>query len=1012
MFSLANNTMVHNIKSAIGSSLPEEVERQNSFFEFAQAITPLLDLNELLNKIPEIVVRLIMSKGCALRLYNGVFFKVVSSYGLSPELKMVLLHETDSYIPLQDVFDGHSIILDDSALPIAQSLPLYATPKSIAYVPVKRGEQVIGVIELYDKRGTEQSLTPYFNQADIVKVEGFALLTSLSIDRATIYKENNEHKNDAAAARKRLATLFEGTQSAILTVRRDMTITSVNNMIAFWTNKKTEEIIDRNCMEVFNDPEGLQPQDIALETFISGLPSSKTYDSASRYAELSAYPIEGDNEIQECIIMIRDISDRIIRQNEIINLYKSVTQTKDKLESLIENSADAIITTGLDGIITSWNKSAERIFGFSEAEILGCFIPFLPNFKYDTVKEYLAGIQRGDILKDLEIKGKHKDETPIDISLTISPIKDAYDTVIGITIIARDISRRKIVENELLRSTRKLQHLFFISSAMRSILELEKLLTMILTVVTVKDGLGFNRAILFLYDELHKTLKGTMGVGPSNLTEAHRIWDDLSTDRKSIVDLIEEIEKGPTLKNDGLNALCKDLEIPIDSVATNYLSAAVIEKQAFNVKNVSIDQRADLVLVKKLNTEAYAVIPLIAMDKVIGALWVDNLFNQRQITDDDLEYLTTFADHAATAIESARLFEQVSLAKSELHNIFESISDIVFITDRDMVITKVNKAVCNLMGKELQQIVGQKCYEVFHKQCRPICRCPYTEMLEKRRSIISEVESFYADSKDTFSISMSPIYDSNGVYNATVHIVGNVTEGKQLREQLARMEKVAAIGEMTARVAHEIRNPLSSIGGYARRLQKKLDGPQKEYAQVIVEEVTRLENILRQTLGFVRESKISNEIIDINAILRSVKQLLYSSVRDRIVFEESYCVENIEIRGNPNRLKEVFINLVTNAEQSIQGKGRIGIRSMKDVNTAIIEIEDTGVGIDEEDIKHIFDPFYTTKITGTGLGLAITSKIIEEHKGTIEVTSKVGFGTIFKIKFILKEASNECINSR
>ncbi|MBF0337327.1 MAG: PAS domain S-box protein [Nitrospirae bacterium] len=808
----------------------------------------------------------------------------------------------------------------------------------------------------------------------------------------------------SAMAEKRMAALYDIAQGAILTVGADMTITSANKMIAFWINRSPEDVVGLNCCDVFNDAEGIQPQDVAAETFKSGLPQSDTYSSNRRFAELSAYPIEDDKEIKECIVIIRETTDTVIHQHEIIDLYQSVSQTKDRLESLIENSADAIITTDLDGTVQSWNKSAERIFGFSEEEIAGHFLPFLSDSNGRTFAKYFAAVGQGDILRDIEISGKRKDSGPVEISITISPIKDASDTVTGITLIARDVSRRKIVERELLKSRRKLSHLFFISSVIRSTLALEKLLLMILTVVTAKDGLGFNRAILFLYDEQHGRLRGTMGIGPATLQEAHQIWNDPTLKDKPIVELLEEIEKGTIGRDTFLDRQCRELEISIADEGSNYLSAAVVYKKSFNVTSAQTDPMADPIVVERLGTEAYAVIPLIALGKVIGVLWVDNLFNKQQITGDDLGFISTFADHAAISIESARLFEQVSVAESELHNIFESISESVFITDLDMVITKVNKAVCELLGLQQEQVIGRKCCELFHNQDTTIPQCPYDEMLQRRSSVVSEIEGFYAGSKDTFSVSISPIIDSYGSYTGAVHIAGNVTQGKKLREQLAKMQQIAAMAEMTARVAHEIRNPLSSIGGFARRLQKRLDGPLQDYANIIVEEVTRLETILRQALCFVRESKMSNETIDINSVLRSVRQQMSTTVKDRVVFDEDYSAESLEITGNPNRLKEAFTNIVTNAWQSIQYSGRISIRSRREDDTAIVEIEDTGVGMEEAALSQIFDPFYTTRITGTGLGLAITSKIIEEHRATIDVKSTLGVGTIFKIKFILKEA--------
>ncbi|MBF0521237.1 MAG: PAS domain S-box protein, partial [Nitrospirae bacterium] len=597
-----------------------------------------------------------------------------------------------------------------------------------------------------------------------------------------------------------------------------------------------------------------------------------------------------------------------------------------------------------------------------------------------------------EILKDVETRGTRKDGSRVDISLTISPIKDASGVVTGMSMIARDISLRKSIEEKLVNSNRKFSRLFFISSAMRGTLELDKLLRMILTAVTVSDGLGFNRAIIFLCDEASHMLRGKMGVGPTNHEEAARIWQDLSFEEKSLHSILQEIENGHLSKDSFMDKLSMRLQIPLDSSC--YLSMAVAKKTDYNVKDAAADPLSNPILTQYLGTEAYLVVPIIARNKAIGVLWVDNLFNQRPITEDDAEYLLSFADQAATAIESARLFEQVKLAETELENIFESINDLVYITDMDLNIIKVNKSVCDLTGLTPAQIIGKKCYEVFHNSTEPWPHCSHKQALEKGKSRIIEVEGFYYRTKDTYSVSSSPIYDHHGEFQGTIHIVSNVTEIKSLREQLASIEKVAALGEMSARVAHEIRNPLSSIGGFARRLETKLDEPLKDYAHIIVNEVGRLEALLRQTLSFVRENKIANEKVDINALLHSVVSKTEWPVNRKITIEERYFQKNLEIIGNPGSLKEAVFNIIDNAKQAVAGGGRISVCTKREQNMACIEIEDTGAGITSEELKHLFDPFYTTKTTGAGLGLTIAQKIIEEHKGTIEVNSLVGVGTI------------------
>ena len=321
------------------------------------------------------------------------------------------------------------------------------------------------------------------------------------------------------------------------------------------------------------------------------------------YAELTSYPIkDAAGNVIECIVFIEDITDRVLYHEEILSLYKEVTQTKEYLESLIENSADAIVTSDLDGNITSWNYGAERTFGYTADEAAGKFLLFVPQFLVDAEKEYIGKIKSGETLKDIETLRQRKDGTIIEVSLTLSPIKDTAGEVIGISGITRDISERKRVEKELVRRNQELSRLFFISSAMRGTLELDRLLRMVLTAVTMSDGLGFNRSILFLIDEKKEVIRGAMGVGPASPDEAWQIWEKLSIERKTLPDILHDIETGPLRKDSFLDRLSMGMEIPLDE--KTILTRAVREKTAFNVPDVKEEPLADAVLIQQLGTQA------------------------------------------------------------------------------------------------------------------------------------------------------------------------------------------------------------------------------------------------------------------------------------------------------------------------------------------------------------------------------------------------------------------------
>lgn len=714
--------------------------------------------------------------------------------------------------------------------------------------------------------------------------------------------------------------------------------------------------------------------------------------------EWGVAPFTGED--QKTLLTFASVSATAIENARLyraeIEKEKEVTQTKDYLASLINDSADAIITTDTEGIIISWNKGAEKIYGYTEDEVKGRFLPMVPSFLMDEEKNVMNSIKKKETLRNIETIRQTKNGRLIEVSLTLSPILDHSGNVTGISGISRDISEKKMVEKELIRKNQELSKLFFINSVVRSTLDLDKLLKMVLTVVTMGDGFGFNRAILFLVDESTGTLKGTMGVGPASPEEAKDIW--ISMEGKSLGAIIEEIEKGPFDMDSHLDRLSQSIEIDID--AECILCRCVNEKRPFNIRNARQEPLMDTNIIDILGADTFGIVPLISRDSVIGLIWVDNLFTGRPIKDDDLQFLMGFSSHIASAIENARLFESVSLARTELKNIFESMSDMVYFTDRDLNIKRINQAVVKRLGKPEEEIIGQKCYKIFHGKDSPWEECPHQRSTEYQKPVVGEIEDPYLGG--TFVVSNSPIFDSAHNFVGTVHISRDITEIQTLRERVIHSERMAALGELAARVAHEIRNPLISIGGFARRLEKRLNDDTREYAKIIVNEVTRLENILKEILGFVKSSKVMKHKADINELVNeTIKFITPEIVEKQNTIQQDLCETHLLASIDNDRIKEAILNLINNAAQATD-YGTITVRTTQKGNEAVIEISDTGCGISQEDLKNIFNPFFTTKAQGTGLGLAVTHKIVQEHNGKIEVESTAGCGTTFRVHLPLE----------
>jgi len=232
-------------------------------------------------------------------------------------------------------------------------------------------------------------------------------------------------------------------------------------------------------------------------------------------------------------------------------------------------------------------------------------------------------------------------------------------------------------------------------------------------------------------------------------------------------------------------------------------------------------------------------------------------------------------------------------------------------------------------------------------------------------------------------------------------------ELKEAKEKLIETEKMAALGEISAGMAHEIRNPLVSIGGFARRVHKQVqdDSPLKEYLNVIVDEVERLEKTLRDILDFSQESEVANfQLWNLHKTIEEAFSYLRLEFEDSNVNVVKEFSEIPLIYGDHRQIRHLFFNLFLNAKQAMKTGGTLKVRTYfymeeKDRQCVKVEVNDTGGGIPLNILQNIFNPFFTTKAQGTGLGLSIAHRIIKRHRGDIDVENKPGEGASFIVTF-------------
>ncbi len=220
-----------------------------------------------------------------------------------------------------------------------------------------------------------------------------------------------------------------------------------------------------------------------------------------------------------------------------------------------------------------------------------------------------------------------------------------------------------------------------------------------------------------------------------------------------------------------------------------------------------------------------------------------------------------------------------------------------------------------------------------------------------------------------------------------------------IEEQLRRADRLSALGELSAGMAHEIRNPLGSIRGTAEILRDGIDPEDRryEFAQILVKEVDRLNQVVKDFLDFAKPARLEKGRVNVIESLQEVLTLTRQPTVNAGIMVHLNAEKNLQVAGNREQLKQVFLNLVLNAQQAMSGGGELTITTEKKDKMLLVRFADTGQGIPEENLEKIFNPFFTTRQEGTGLGLAITHRILRSHGGKMEVKSRVGEGSVFTV---------------
>ena len=335
-------------------------------------------------------------------------------------------------------------------------------------------------------------------------------------------------------------------------------------------------------------------------------------------------------------------------------------------------------------------------------------------------------------------------------------------------------------------------------------------------------------------------------------------------------------------------------------------------------------------------------------------------------------------------------------------NILEAMHSAVVAVDKNGKIIMFNRLAEDIFSIEKENAINHDYASVF-----PNDDCLLKQALDKKKTtkdLEREFRTFAGEDKFLI-IGTSCLFDEEKKFNGGVAVIHDVTELKKYEEEAKRSERLSALGNLAAGVAHEIRNPLNAISITAQRLKSEFV-PQKDkeeylsFVKTILDEIKRLDGIINQFLSLAKAQRLNLVPTDMNRFLSEVVDLVEIEAGEKNIHVTREIANLPETRIDPDELKKALLNIMLNGIQSMSSDGTLSIRSHLDDSqrNIIIKIKDSGVGIPKENLSKIFQPYFSTREKGTGLGLSIAYRIITDHRGKIEVESELGKGTVFTVK--------------
>lgn len=860
------------------------------------------------------------------------------------------------------------------------------------------------------------------------------------------------------------------------------------------------EMLGKYCFPML-----IAPESLAIVTKKLAVETEDQYEIIGLRRDGTSFPAEINSRItsyrgkQVRVVAIRDLTVQKRAQ-------ESLRQTNEQLRCSIDSMPVGYIIWDTDFNVIDWNHAAERIFGYSRAEVLGkpaldfiCTEDFRETFRYGAVRLF-----EGEAVVFSEKKSNvRSDDAVISCKWHNTPLKDQDGSIFAILSMAEDVTEQLLVEDQkqkyewLVKNSSDFiaiatldQNMLYVNDAGRSLVGLEP--DDDVTKLTISDflteyGREISREIEIPTAEAHGHWSGenslrhftsgraipvhvdtfvindarsgqpiAIGSVQRDITEAkkaeqeqygrNRVLERLASGASLGDVLMTLVETAETVRPESLGSvmifdkesrclrhgaaphLPKDFNSVIDGLAVGP-SQCSCGTAAYMGERVIVEDVLDHPFweeykehCERAGLRACWSEPIVSSNGEILGTFAMYFRNPRKPALDDIEFMKAMANLAGIAIERKQIEGALRRGEERYRTLVDTMSEGLVIVDQDARITYVNNRTCTMLersreelyGRSLRDLVDEKNRDVLDKHMRN--RRPYQQ------------ESYELEFRGgngrivTTLVSPRVVLNEDDKYEGFFAIITDITEFKRLEERVALSKKMESLGHLAGTVAHDLNNVLSGLVTYPDLLLLQIPEahPMRRMLQTIRDSGERASAIVDDLLTLARRGVSTREVIKLNTVIENY----FDSLEYRKLLTDHPGIEVrrdldpflLNVTGSMVHLSQTVMNLTSNAIEAMPDGGKLYVETSNQYldrpiagydnivkgDYVVLRISDTGTGISAEDIKCIFEPFYTKKImgrSGTGLGLTVVWGTVSDYKGYIDVASTEGKGTTFRLFF-------------